>query len=401
MANYSECYKNVLLASKSARWSFLFSLYGVIPAISLTMSLRLSTEDYTVAWFAPLHFEASAAILMLDEHHQTGEIGIGVASYMASEVQRDLRNIKTGLLVGIGAGIPRYGCDMRLGDVVVATPTKNNSGVYGYDMIKVEPEQTILKQWQNAPDRHIRSAITALRATRETTARFMSNLDRFRSTSFSQRPVPPSNALCGSFTQPREPIIHYGCILSGNSVIKSAKRRDELARECNAFAIEMEAAGMMNTLPVAVIRGISDWADAEKNDVWQEYAAATAAAVAKELLACLDGSHSISHQSQIWDHPRMNRAQLNVLLAKKAAQYAQPNMDWQNSVVDLLKILNLDSSREARMRLAQRWNILIGEDGSASRNVSLHRTITERLAANNGVIPDSLIRGLSVAGYAS
>jgi hypothetical protein len=76
-------------------------------------------------------------------------------------------------------------------------------------------------------------------------------------------------------------------------------------------------------------------------------------------------------------------------------------MDWQNSVVDLLKILNLDSSPEARKRLAQRWNILVGEDGSASRNVSLHRAITEKLAANNGVIPDSLIDGLSVAGYTS
>jgi nucleoside phosphorylase len=79
--------------------------------------------------------------------------------------------------------------------------------------------------------------------------------------------------------------------LSGNSVIKSAQRRDY-----NAIAIEMEAAGMMNTLPVGVIRGLSNWADSEKNDVWQEYAAATAAAVAKELLACLDGSHSISHK---------------------------------------------------------------------------------------------------------
>ncbi|GFG03981.1 Pfs domain protein [Aspergillus lentulus] len=295
------------------------------------MSLRLSTEDYTVAWFAPLHFEASAGILMLDEHHQSplpnegqrlcyrfgrmgmtnvaiaffpaGEIGIGVASYMASEIQRDLRSIKTGLLVGVGAGIPRYGYDIRLGDVVVATPTENNSGVCGYDMIKVEPEQIILKQWQNAPNRHIRSAITGLRATQETTARFMSNLDRFRSKTFPQRPVPPANVLCGSSTQPREPIIHYGCILSGNSVIKSARRRDELAREYNAIAIEMEAAGMMNILPVAVIRGISDWADAEKNDVWQEYAAATAAAVAKELLAFLDGSQSISRKYRTLSTP--------------------------------------------------------------------------------------------------
>lgn len=133
-------------------------LYSVVLAIPLKMSLRLRTEDYTVAWFAPLHFEASAAILMLDEHHQSplpregqrlcyrfgrmgltnvaiaffpvGEIGIAVASYMAAETQRDLPNIKTGLLVGIGAGIPRCGHDMRLGDVVIATPTENNSGVY-------------------------------------------------------------------------------------------------------------------------------------------------------------------------------------------------------------------------------------------------------------------------------
>ncbi|KAL4934997.1 hypothetical protein BDV06DRAFT_234796 [Aspergillus oleicola] len=286
------------------------------------MSLRLTVEDYTVAWFAPLHFEASAAILMLDEHHQNplsnegqrpcyrfgrmgmtnvaiaffpaGEVGIGVASYMASEVRRDLRNIKTGLLVGVGAGIPRYGYDIRLGDVVVATPTDDNSGVREYDMIKVEPEQVIPKQWQNAPDRHIRSAVTAIRAAPETRTRVMSNLDRFRSRSSSQRPVASPNVLCGSFTQPRGPIIHYGCILSGNSVIKSAQIRDALAHKYNAFAIEMEAAGMMNSLPVRVIRGISDWANSKKNDVWQEYAAATAAAVAKELLACLDGNQSIS-----------------------------------------------------------------------------------------------------------
>ncbi|KAJ9301372.1 hypothetical protein DTO271G3_1507 [Paecilomyces variotii] len=286
------------------------------------MSLRLNTEDYTVAWFAPLHFEASAAILMLDEHHQSpfpnegqrlcyrfgrmgmtnvaiaflpaGEIAIGVASYMASEIQRDLRNIKTGLLVGIGAGIPRYGYDMRLGDVVVATPTTENSScVYGYDMINIEPEQIILEQWQNVPDGHIRSAITGLQDTQKT-ARFMSNLDRFRSRSCSGRPVASPNVLCGYFTQPREPLIHYGRILSGNSVIKSARGLDALARKCNAFAIETGAAGTMNTLPVAVIRGISHWAAGEKDDVWQEYAAATAAAVAKELLASLDGSYSIS-----------------------------------------------------------------------------------------------------------
>lgn len=46
----------------------------------------------------------------------------------------------------------------------------------------------------------------------------------------------------------------------------------------------MEAAGIMNTFPCVVIRGICDYADSHKNDRWQGYAAATAAAYAKELL---------------------------------------------------------------------------------------------------------------------
>ncbi|GCB27650.1 hypothetical protein AAWM_10535 [Aspergillus awamori] len=379
------------------------------------MSLCLTAEDYTVAWFAPLHFEASAALLMLDEHHVSplpntgqqlcyrfgrmgrtnvaiaffpaGEIGIGVAGYMASEVQRDLPNIKTGLLVGVGAGIPRYGHDLRLGDVVIATPTENNSGVLGYDMVKVEPEKIVLKQWQECT----RSAYTL---RNDQFPGFPGDAYKIQAKPREvQRDKLPST-IRGTSQCPL-------WVIWGATVIKSADLRDELAREYKAIAIEMEAAGMMNTLPVAVIRGISDWANADKNDVWQGYAAATAAAAAKELLACLDGSNSISYGTQIRDQSRMNRENLKVLLASKAAEYGQPNMDWQNSVVDLLKILNLDSSPGARKRLAQRWNILVGENGSASRNVALHRTITERLATNNGVVPDSLLRGLSVEDYGS
>jgi nucleoside phosphorylase len=46
----------------------------------------------------------------------------------------------------------------------------------------------------------------------------------------------------------------------------------------------MEAAGLMDTFPCLVIRGICDYADSHKNGKWQPYAAATAAAYAKELL---------------------------------------------------------------------------------------------------------------------
>lgn len=81
------------------------------------------------------------------------------------------------------------------------------------------------------------------------------------------------------------PKVHYGNIASGNQVIKSAQKRDEINRKCNVLCIEMEAAGIMNIVPCLVIRGICDYADSHKNDEWQEYAAATAAAYAKFLLS--------------------------------------------------------------------------------------------------------------------
>jgi hypothetical protein len=52
----------------------------------------------------------------------------------------------------------------------------------------------------------------------------------------------------------------------------------------------MEAAGLMESFPCLVIRGICDYSDSHKNKQWQEYAAATAAAYAKELLSVIPAS---------------------------------------------------------------------------------------------------------------
>jgi hypothetical protein len=52
----------------------------------------------------------------------------------------------------------------------------------------------------------------------------------------------------------------------------------------------MEAAGLMNTFPCLLIQGICDYADSHKNKRWQPYAAATAAAFAKELLSAIPGA---------------------------------------------------------------------------------------------------------------
>lgn len=82
-----------------------------------------------------------------------------------------------------------------------------------------------------------------------------------------------------------DPVIHYGTIASGNQVMRDAITRDRLSQDLGGvFCFEMEAAGLMNSFPCLIIRGISDYADSHKNDGWQRYAAAVAAAFAKELL---------------------------------------------------------------------------------------------------------------------
>jgi nucleoside phosphorylase len=84
---------------------------------------------------------------------------------------------------------------------------------------------------------------------------------------------------CQDWTIQREarddqhPVVHYGVIASGNELIKNAAERDRLGEALGAKCVEMEAAGLMNEFPCIVIRGICDYADAHKNDVWQKYAA--------------------------------------------------------------------------------------------------------------------------------
>jgi hypothetical protein len=64
--------------------------------------------------------------------------------------------------------------------------------------------------------------------------------------------------------------------------------------------------------------------------------------------------------------------------------------NWKTSIVDLLKLLDLDSSLAARKELAQELNIHVGEDGSAEENIALHAGVMQKLAENGGKVPDSL-----------
>ena len=64
--------------------------------------------------------------------------------------------------------------------------------------------------------------------------------------------------------------------------------------------------------------------------------------------------------------------------------------NYQSSIVDLLKLLDLDFSLDARKQLANELNVHVGADGSAEENIALHKAVMDKLAENGGVVPHSL-----------
>jgi hypothetical protein len=64
--------------------------------------------------------------------------------------------------------------------------------------------------------------------------------------------------------------------------------------------------------------------------------------------------------------------------------------NYQSSIVDLLKLLDLDSSLSARKELANELNVHVGADGSAEENIALHKAVMQKLAENGGIVPDSM-----------
>ncbi|UKZ68678.1 uncharacterized protein TrAtP1_009700 [Trichoderma atroviride] len=80
------------------------------------------------------------------------------------------------------------------------------------------------------------------------------------------------------------PEIFIGCVASGDVVMKSGEHRDQIAKQRNVIAFEMEGAGVWDEVPCIVVKGVCDYADSHKNKTWQPFAAATAAAVLKAML---------------------------------------------------------------------------------------------------------------------
>jgi hypothetical protein len=78
-------------------------------------------------------------------------------------------------------------------------------------------------------------------------------------------------------------------------------------------------------------------------------------------------------------------AQIAAIEAKRGVKY-----NWRQSIVDLMKLLDLDSSLAARKELAQELGYTGALDGSAEMNIWLHKQVMEKLAEGGGKVPDSL-----------
>ncbi|KAG7288157.1 hypothetical protein NEMBOFW57_007682 [Staphylotrichum longicolle] len=231
-----------------------------------------SPDHYTVGWIAALPIERAAATALLDEVHGKP---------------------------------PDEGIDIRLGDVVVSQPDGNTGGVVQYDLVKAKSDgEREPKGFLNMPPAVLLNALSNLQANHEMEEPLM---NEFLSKMLTDKPRMARagygyihqgfehdqlfNEECDTVPRPArnstDPVVHYGIIASGNTLVKDAAERDRIAKHVGGrcLCVEMEAAGLMNHFPCLVVRGISDYADSHKNDRWQRYASATAAAFGKELLS--------------------------------------------------------------------------------------------------------------------
>ncbi|KAF2189292.1 hypothetical protein K469DRAFT_62625 [Zopfia rhizophila CBS 207.26] len=259
------------------------------------------------------------------------KMGTDAASDLAARMSAAFRNIEYFVVVGIGGGVPNYGPSgaqslIVLGDVVVSFPKGHYGGVIRYDFGAWTKEgQLETMSHTNSPPDSLLSAVNALDASHSMAPgtkipTFLQEMrtkihvderqnfedqgaeqDRLFREDYSH---PNKNVGCenccdlsrshmrqsrgiGAARWTDTPKIHYGNIASSNQLQISASTRDRLHEELGVICFEMEGAGVIQKHPCLVIRGICDYSDSHKNKKWQPYAAATAAAYAKELLGLL------------------------------------------------------------------------------------------------------------------
>jgi nucleoside phosphorylase len=219
-------------------------------------------------------------------------------------------SIRFGLIIGIGGGVSSEEVNIWLGDVVISRPLDMYGEVVQYNSGKATPSGFQRTGSLNTPLTILLNTIANLYANyfRERSrlleffAKF-NGLPKFRRETadlnilFETKYNYEGGAICDNCNKDKlvsrelrvqGAILHYGTIVLGNQVIRDGAERDRVSVELGGvLCFEMEAAGLMNSFPYLVIRGICDYADSHKNKKWQSYAAGIAVACAKEVLSVI------------------------------------------------------------------------------------------------------------------
>ena len=88
--------------------------------------------------------------------------------------------------------------------------------------------------------------------------------------------------------------------------------------------------------------------------------------------------------------PALAPVDVGQVLKDMSAQKGNPDLNYQSSIVDLMKLLGLDSSLDHRKQLADELGYTGDKDGSAEMNIWLHKEVMRQLAANGGKVPASM-----------
>ena len=304
-----------------------------------------SRDDYIVGWVCALPVEVAAAKAMLDRIHADlpadptvndtntyvlgslnghnvvlayptfGVYGTTSVAGVATQLRASFKFVRFSLMVGIGGGVPSTKEDIRLGDIVVSKPTVGRPGLVQYDFGGERAEDQFISG--RALDQP--SALLLTAAGKAETADifdesqiplYISEIvqkdpltfahpgpeqDVLFDPNYDHTTIEPAENGCNHCNPdkichrpPREtqnPIVHYGLVASGNRLMCHGATRDKLAHEQGVLCFEIEVAGLMGAAQCLVIRGICDYADSHSSKLWHAYAAAAAAAYAKEVLS--------------------------------------------------------------------------------------------------------------------
>ncbi|GLA21779.1 hypothetical protein AnigIFM62618_001335 [Aspergillus niger] len=233
--------------------------------------------------------------------HMPG-MGKANAAAVAAHCRASFPNLKLALLVGVCGALPftNTAQEIILGDVIIG------DGIIQYDFGRQYPDQFIrrntLLDSLGRPGPEIRAHMAKLKTRRgraslhhamDTHLRFLQSHPQFKEdyqypgTEQDVLYKPDSNivVLRRRLEQIRpRPCVHFGAIASGDTLMRSGTRRDNIATKEGIVAFEMEGAGVSDNIPHVIIKGVSDYADSHKTKAWQPYAACTAAACMKAFL---------------------------------------------------------------------------------------------------------------------